>query len=163
MRTRRSFMTWCLFSLTLVATASASPALNAGEKVRFALVVAKESPIADVSFYDLRRVYKGEAVNVAGKRLVPLNLTPASDNRVRFDQAVLGMTPEAVSRYWIDRKIRGQSGPPKALDAPDLVQRVVARLDGAIGYVRANEVKAGVKVVRIDGKTPRDSGYPIEY
>jgi hypothetical protein len=82
---------------------------------------------------------------------------------VRFDQAVLGMTPERVSRYWIDRKIRGQSGPPRALDSADLVQRVVARLDGGIGYVRMNELKADVKVVRVDGKSPKDSGYPVEF
>ncbi|MFZ5891031.1 MAG: hypothetical protein ACOY0T_08270 [Myxococcota bacterium] len=163
MRTQRSFITWTLGTLALVATASASPALSAGEKVRFALVVAKDSPVNDISFYDLKRLYKGEMVNVAGKRLVPLNLAPSTDNRVRFDQAVLGMNPESVSRYWIDRKIRGQSGPPKALEAADLVQRVVVRLDGGIGYVRVNEIKPDVKVVRIDGKTPKDGGYPVEF
>ena len=163
MRTRRSLLAWSLGALTLVATASASPALDAGEKVRFALVVAKDSPVSDISFHDLKRLYKGEVVNVAGKRLVPLNLSASSDHRVRFDQALLGMNSETVSRYWIDRKIRGQSGPPKTLDGPDLVQRVVARLDGGIGYVRLSEVKPDVKVLRVDGKTPKDAGYAIEY
>jgi len=164
MRTRRSFITWCLGALTLVATASASPAVGAGEsKIRLALVVSKDSPINDISFYDLKRLYKGEPINVAGKRLVPLNLAPMSDDRVHFDQAVLGMNPENVSRYWIDRKIRGQSGPPKSLEAADLVQRVVTRLDGGIGYVRASDIKADVKVIRVDGKSPKDSGYPVEF
>jgi hypothetical protein len=163
MRTRRSFITGSLGALVVVATASASPTLEAGEKVRFAIVVAKDSPVSDIAFYDLKRLYKGDPVNVSGKRLVPLNLPAASDARVRFDQAVLGMNAETVSRYWIDRKIRGQSPPPKALEGPDLVQRVVARLDGAIGYVRLSEVKADVKVLRVDGKTPKDAGYAIEY
>ena len=163
MRTRRSFITWCLGALTLVATASASPAVGAGEsKIRLALVVSKDSPISEISFFDLKRLYKGEPINVAGKRLVPLNLAPMSDDRVHFDQAVLGMNPENVSRYWIDRKIRGQSGPPKSLEAADLVQRVVMRLDGGIGYVKASDVKGDVKVLRVDGKGPKDSGYPVE-
>jgi hypothetical protein len=164
MRTRRSFITWCIGGLALVATASASPAVGAGEsKIRLALVVSKDSPVNDISFYDLKRLYKGEPVNVAGKRLVPLNLAPMSDDRVRFDQAVLGMSPEDVTRYWIDRKIRGQSGPPKSLDAADLLQRVVTRLDGGIGYVRANNIKPDVKVLRVDGKSPKDAGYPVEF
>lgn len=163
MRTRRSFIAWSLGVLTLVATASASPALDAGEKVRFALVVAKDSPISDITFHELKRLYKGEVVNVAGKRLVALNLPASSDHRVRFDQAVLGMNPENVSRYWIDRKIRGQSGPPKTLDGPDLVRRVVTRLDGGIGYVRVSEVRPEVKVLRVDAKSPNDNGYPIEH
>jgi hypothetical protein len=42
------------------------------------------------------------------------------------------------------------------------MQRVVARLDGAIGYVRADAVSSEVKVLRIDGKLPSDKDYPIE-
>jgi hypothetical protein len=42
-----------------------------------------------------------------------------------------------------------------------VLQRVVARLGGAIAYVRAREVTDEVKIVRIDGKRPGDAGYPI--
>ena len=71
------------------------------------------------------------------------------------------MTPEVVARYWIDRKIRGDSGPPKPIESADLLQRVVTRLDGAIGYVSATAVRPDVKVIQIDGKGPNDSGYPL--
>lgn len=164
MATRRSFITCCLGLIAIAATAAAAPALGAGQgKVRLAIVVAKDSPLEDISFYDLKRLYQGETTNVAGKRLAALNLPPLSEDRVRFDHAVLGMAPDAVARYWIDRKIRGQSGAPKALDTSDLVQRVVTRLSGGVGYARVGDVKPGVKVLRVDGKTPSDSGYPIEY
>jgi len=155
MATRRDFVAWSLGALSFAAEASAN------ERVRFAIVVAKSSPIEKLSFYDLKRAYSGEPINVAGTRLLPLNLPPASDGRVRFDRAVLGMEPEAVLRYWIDRKIRGYSGAPKSVGA-DLVQRIVARLEGGIGYVNVSELKSEVKVVHIDGKTPADSGYAIE-
>jgi hypothetical protein len=163
MRTRRSFLTWSLGVLTIAASVGASPALAADEKFRFALVVAKDSPVSDISSYDLKRLYKGDPINVAGKRLVPMNLPTSSPHRTHFDQAVLGMNPETVNRYWIDRKIRGQSGPPKAFDSVDLIQRVVARVDGGIGYVRVNEIRPDVKVVRVDGKLPKDPGYSLEY
>jgi hypothetical protein len=164
MGTRRSFVTCCLGLVAVAATAAAGPALGAGQgKVRLAIVVARDSPIDEISFYDLKRLYQGETINAAGKRLLALNLPPMSEDRVRFDHAVLGMAPEVVARYWIDRKIRGQSGPPKSLDTPDLVQRVVMRLAGGIGYARLSDLKPDVKVLRVDGKTPRDGGYPVEY
>lgn len=161
MRTRRSFLTWSVGALAICTTGASRAA--AAQKVRFAIVVAKDSPISDIAFFELKRLYKGETVNAAGKRLLPLNWLPLSDQRIRFDQAVLGMNPEAVSRYWIDRRIRGQSGAPRSLEGPDLVQRVAARLDGGICYVQVSDVRADVKIVRVDGKAPRDPNYPIEY
>jgi hypothetical protein len=160
---RRSLLASCLSLLALCALTSVAASVDAEQKLRLAVVVAKDSPISDISIYDLKRLYKGETINVAGKRLVPLNLASSSKERVAFDQTVLGMNPENVSRYWIDRKIRGQSGPPKTIDAPELLQRVVGRLDGAVGYVKASELRPEVKAIRIDGKGPKDSGYPVEY
>ena len=66
-----------------------------------------------------------------------------------------------MARYWIDRKIRGQSGAPKAVEPVDVYARVVAKLDGAIGYVKVSDLRGDVKVLRIDGKVPTDYGYPI--
>jgi hypothetical protein len=164
MGTRRSFFICCVGLVAVAATAAAGPALGAGQgKVRLAVVVAKDSPIDDISFYDLKRLYQGETINVAGKRLVALNLPPMSEDRVRFDRAVLGMAPEVVARYWIDRKIRGQPGAPKSLETSDLVQRVVMRLAGGIGYARIADLKPDVKALRVDGKTLKDGGYPVEY
>jgi len=71
------------------------------------------------------------------------------------------MTPEEVARYWIDRRIRGRSGAPKAVDPANVLQKVVAKLPGSISYVRQNELSNAVKLVKIDGKLPGDPGYPI--
>lgn len=161
---RRSFAVWCLRGIALSICASVTTRVDAGPpKTRLAIVVAKDSPVNDLSSYDLKRLYKGDPVNAAGKRLVPLNLAPLSHERVGFDQAVLGMDPDSVARYWIDRKIRGQSGPPKAIDPPELMPRVVTKLDGAIGYVRVSDLRPEVKFIRIDGKGPADPGYLVEY
>jgi hypothetical protein len=71
------------------------------------------------------------------------------------------MTPEQVARYWIDRRIRGYSGAPKAVDPANVLQKVVAKLPGSISYVRQHELSDGVKIVKIDGKLPGEAGYPI--
>jgi len=164
MKTRRSFLTACLGISCLVATSFVTTRVGAGDaKTRLAIVVAKNSPVSDISFYELKRLYLGERINASGKRLLPLNLTPSSRERGAFDKTVLNMSPEAIARYWVDRKIRGDSGPPKTIEPLDLLQRVVARLDGAVGYAPVSEIRPELKALRIDGKGPSDSGYPLEF
>src|SRR4051794_7387847 len=94
--------------LVLGATARAD-----GKKL--VVVVAKGSPVTSVSRSDLKRAFTGESVSVAGKTLVPFNANPGTPERTGFDKAVLGMSPDEVGRYWVDRKVRGQSAAPRSL------------------------------------------------
>jgi hypothetical protein len=139
-----------------------SGALAAPPSEALAVVTSKDGGIEELSLYQLKRVYLGDKIQgPGGQNLLPLSRDPKGAERIGFDRSVLDMSPEQVARYWIDRKIRGQSAAPKAVDPAAVVQRVVARLPGAIGYVRAHEVTAEVRVVRIDGKKPGDPGYAI--
>jgi hypothetical protein len=154
--------------LTAVTAAllTATPTVSgyAGQANAFAVVVAKGSPIDDLSIHDLKHLYMGDLINgPGGKRLVPLALPTNSADRMAFDKAVLGMSAEQAARFWVDRKIRGQSGAPKSLDSADLVQRVVSKLDGGIGYVPIGQVTKDVKIVRVDGKAPGDGGYRVVF
>jgi hypothetical protein len=135
---------------------------SADSPTPLAVVVARNSPLNTISSYDLKHLYLGEIfTGPDGRRLIPLNQSTQSRDRVAFDAAVLGMSSEEAGAYWIDRRIRGQSGSPRAVDSSDIVQRIVTRLDGAIAYVRASEVRPDVKVVRVDGRLPTEPGYRI--
>lgn len=160
MKTRRLLLA-CFFVLAPLLTGSASTVSAADAGAKLAVVVAKDFPVDELSFGDLKRLYLGDPINVGGKRLIPLALPPRTAERVSFDESVLGMNPDEVGRYWIDRKIRGQAGAPKALDSGDLLVRVVGKVDGAVGYVHATAVGPGVKVLRIDGKAPNDPSYRV--
>lgn len=70
------------------------------------------------------------------------------------------MDADAIARYWIDQRIRGKQA-PRTLPSTDLRVRVVVKLPGAIGYVSASRVTAEVRVLRIDGRLPNESGYPL--
>jgi hypothetical protein len=145
----------------LICGAAARPA-SAQSVDPLVIVVAKTSPLTSISIYDLKHLYLGEFVTGPdGRRLIPLNQSTQSPDRLAFDAAVLGMSSEQAGAYWIDRRIRGQSGSPRALDSSDIAQRIVSRLDGAIAYVRVADVRPDVKVVRVDGRLPTDPGYRI--
>ena len=81
---------------------------------------------------------------------------------MEFDQAVMGLKAEAVGRFWIDRRIRDQSGPPKSVPSVDLAVRLVMSLPGAIGYVRSDMLNPKVQALTIDGKSPGQKGYLLE-
>jgi hypothetical protein len=163
MLTRRSLLSAWTATLAALSLGAMTQVVSAGERTRLVVVVAKTSPINDLSLAQLRRMYLGEPVDSGGQRLIPLNRGRSVKERIAFDKLVLGMSEGEVSRYWIDRRIRGQSGAPKAIDPVDVHQRVVVKLAGAVGYVRSTEVRDDVKVVRINGKAPNDRDYPLEF
>ena len=151
----------------VVATALAvlTPrAVRASNDVALAIIVSPESRLTNISVTDLQRVFQSERLtDPDGSKLIPLNHPPKTVDRVGFDLVVLGMDPEAVGRFWIDRKIRGGSGPPRTVESLATLRRVVEKLPGAIGYIRPAQLSSEVRAIRVDGKLPEDPGYPVRY
>lgn len=158
-----------LHALSLLALlASALPRFerraHAAERIVLSVIVAKDSNRAGVKMSELRRIFtNADDSGFSGQRSVPFNHTAGSSDRVGFDRSVLRMNPEEVSRFWIDRKIRGLPGPPRAVDSLSQLLRLVALTPGGIGYVRPTQVSREVRAIRVDGKLPSDAGYPLEF
>lgn len=152
-----------IFGCTLcVPGVGGFPPASAESTMPIAIVVAKSSPLTNLSLYQLKHLYLGELLtDPDGKRLIPLNQPVQSYDRSAFDANVLGMSPDQQASYWIDRRIRGLSGSPRTVDSGDLAQRIVARLDGAVAYLPISAVRPDVKVVRVEGKLPGDPGYRL--
>ncbi|HTE52574.1 MAG TPA: hypothetical protein VK698_17100 [Kofleriaceae bacterium] len=129
-------------------------------KKRLVVIVGRDSPVTDLSRIELNRMFTGSVVYVAKLRLVPFNFPPASRERTSFDGTMLGMSPAEVGRFWMDRKIRGQSGAPRSLPAAYVV-KLVARLPGAIGYVAEDQLTPAVRAIRVGGLAYTDATYPL--
>ncbi len=160
MRTLRTLLPPLIAGLLLLA-GSPSSAVGAQGTPPLAVVVAQSAPIDAMSLSELRRVFLGQTVEKGGVKLIPLNHPIKTGHRTRFDRAVLKMSPDEVGRYWVAERIRGARSAPKSVNSSVLLMKVVAKIPGAISYVPMNEVRPGLKVVRIGGKTPGDPGYPI--
>jgi len=127
-----------------------------------AVVVGSGTALTDLAVAALRALFQADTTMVDGVRLAPFNRPPQSLDRVAFDRLVLGLSPDDVSRFWIDRRIRGQGRPPRVCEDPSLLARLVIRLPGAIAYVRADKVLPGMKALTIGGKMPSDAGYQLK-
>jgi hypothetical protein len=111
-------------------------------------VIVHPSNSAQITIDDIAAVFKTTMRFWSGsKRIVPLNLPPRTPGRLLFDRVVLGMDADTSFRYWIDRKIRGGEPAPRSVPEPELVIRIVQKLETAIGYAPANLVTSGVRVV----------------
>jgi opacity protein-like surface antigen len=146
--------------LSLLALAFATSAASAEHK-KLVVVVVKGSGITNISKSDLKRCFLGDPVSGGGKTLVPFNAEARTAERSGFDQAVLGMSPDETGRFWVDRKVRGQSGAPRSLPTVLHVAKVVAKFPGAIGYVPADALTPDLQPVSIDGVAYTATSYSL--
>jgi hypothetical protein len=151
----------CVIAAVVIALAPHAIA-DDNKKVAIVVVVAADSPLEDMSLDRLRALFMSETVSdPKGKTLIPINIVASAPLRVEFDRAVLNMDPDQVGQFWIDRRIRGQTPAPRSYSSPELIQRLCARMAGAVSYARADSLQPGVKAIKIDGKRVGDKGYPL--
>lgn len=157
-----------LFAMTAIALLLAAALPISASRVAAAgkplvVVVAASAAMKDISTATLRRAFQGMPTDFeGGKRFVPLNHPTGTPGRVQFDRAVLGLEPDAVGAFWIDRRIRDESPPPRTVPSADLALRIVASLPGAITYVYPEAVTPTVRALTIDGKNATTAGYLLK-
>jgi ABC-type phosphate transport system substrate-binding protein len=112
------------------------------------VIVNKDNPNRSLARDELRPFFQTTKTQWSdSKRAAPFNLPDDDTTRREFDTAVLRLDPERVARYWVDRKIRGGERPPVKLPGVAAMLRAVAANGGGIGYVRAGDANATVKII----------------
>ena len=116
------------------------------------IVVNKSCSVGALNKAQLNALFRARTSEFPGGSTASVvNLPQDSPLRRSFDQAVLGMAPDEVQRYWIDVKIRSGTTPPRKLASSAAVARFVSSDAKGLGYV-ASEDQKGLKVVaRIHG------------
>jgi hypothetical protein len=124
------------------------------------VIVSAASNTQTLTFTDVRNIFMGLPTYAAnGEPYVPLVQAAKTFVRVAFDAQFLGLDPEAAGRYWVDQRIRARRSLPRTIPSVELLRRVVAAMPGAVGYLRADELRPGIVPVRIDGVDFRSPEY----
>ncbi|HVU02037.1 MAG TPA: hypothetical protein VHE30_09805 [Polyangiaceae bacterium] len=142
---RRTFLELCaLFPALAVATRSSGA--SAGTKL--AVIVNAANDVGRLGPGDIEAFFTTRKLDFpSGKRVVAFNFPARHPIRDAFDRAALHLDPDEAARYWIDRRVRGGHPPPRQVPDVKTMVRVVASLEGALGYVRKEDVTDGVRVV----------------
>ena len=157
----------CLRAIGLALAALVSPeAASAQAKNRLVVVVNKSNTMDDMSSTELRRILLGEVTRWPRNEKITILLLPAgSEERKALLRILLRMSDDDFTRYWISRVFQGEAtAGPKTAASPAMLLRLVSGLSSAIGVLNEAalaEAHPDLKVLRIDGRVPRDEGYPF--
>lgn len=150
---------WILLALGPVASAAAQT-----ERVEpIAIVVHPDVPVDDLSFAQVRKIFLGEQQFWSNRQRITLLMrSPEAAERRIVLQEIYEMSEGQFTQYWIAKIFRSEvTSGPKIVYSTDMAYELVAALPGSISFVRAGDVRSGVKVLRIDGKLPGDQDYPL--
>lgn len=151
-------------SLTIAALAALGLVARPGRATEPArgpvlVVVAEQCPLFDITQQDLRHAFSGERVWVGEQRLIPLHLPSTAPAHAAFETRVFGMSHEQLGRFWLDRRIRGEGLPPRAMSSVAAALTMIARVPCAVGYVPLMPVPLGLRALRVEGRAYGDAAY----
>lgn len=137
--------------LALILFAGADPAsAQSASRVRYQIIVHESNLVATLGRAELREIFLGRRARWAdGSEIRPVDLSPAQPIRAEFSREVLGLTPRAVSVYWMQEIFAGGSRPPTVVSSAAAVVAFVAANPRAIGYVPVNLPTPGVRTLTI--------------
>jgi hypothetical protein len=130
-----------------------------------AVITNANNPAVSLSLADLRKMFIGDKRvwpgpgNLAVK---PILRDPASrENRVLL--RLVGMSQGDFKQYWTAQVFRGDAGSEPPSLSFGMTLEAAKAFPGALALVDAGQIKPGmfVKVLRINGRTPGDEGYPL--
>jgi phosphate transport system substrate-binding protein len=148
-----------------VALLAATPgAARAQRTEALAIVVNRSNPTDDVTLAELRRIYRGQRTRwVSGRRVTLLMREGGAPERGALLRSLYDLNEHDYRRGFIQAVFSGEAtDAPKTLASSNGMLRFVFNAPGAVGYMRASEVDANVKTLRVDGRLPGDPGYRLQ-
>ncbi len=160
-RSRGSLSAFLLLLLFVAINAATANAQTASAPV--AIVVHPSTSIDNLSFDELRRIFRGERQFWPdGSRITLLVRAPVAQERKLVLDRIYRMNEDAFRQYWIAKMFRAEvASGPKLVYSSDMARELVTAIPGSIGFMPASAVGAEVKVVKIDGRLPADPGYAL--
>ena len=127
-----------------------------------AVVVNEKNPVNNLSTPELRKLFAGEKHSWAGGLPVKLFVrAPGAYERIVLLR-LLRMSESEYRQYWTAQVFRGDAqAEPVAMFSNGMQKEAVAVYPGAVALVTSQDVKPGMKVVRVDGHMPGEAGYPL--
>jgi hypothetical protein len=139
------------------------PLVAAAQTGDVAVVVNDGNSVTNLSSTDLRKILAGEKRSwPAGLPIKLLVRSPGTNERVALLK-LLGMTESEYKRYWTAQVFRGDAqAEPIVLPSNGMQREALIVYPGAIALVDFQDVKAGMKVLKVAGRMPGEAGYALQ-
>lgn len=127
-----------------------------------AVVVSPKNALASLSLGELRKIFSGDKRSWPdGTRIKLFSRGPGTPERAALLK-LLGKSETEYKQYWAGKVYQGEAeSEPMVLPSVGVQKEALKAYPGAIALFDSADVKADMKVVKVDGKLPEDSGYPL--
>jgi ABC-type phosphate transport system substrate-binding protein len=126
------------------------------------VVVNERNPVNGVTQAELRKILAGQRRTWPGG--IPVKViarAPGTRERAALLK-VLAMSESDYHRYWTVQVFRGEAqAEPVVVPSNGMQKEAIRAFPGAITLMGIQDVKVGMKVLRVDGHGPGDEGYPL--
>jgi len=161
--TSKSIVTF-LWTILWASAALHSPSTaQTSRSADIAVVVNADTPVADLSLSEVRKVLLGERQYWNSKLPVVLLIrAPAARERDVVLRVIYQMSEAQFKQYWVAKIFRAEAAaPPRIVYSNDMQYELLTALPGSIAFVDSRNIRAGVKVLRVDGHLPGDKDYSL--
>ena len=129
-----------------------------------AVVVGPDTPVDNLSFADVRKLFMGDRQYWSSNLRVTLLIrAPAARERDVVLKTIYGMTEAQFRQYWISKIFRLETSTgPKIVYSTEMAGELVTAIPGAVTFMDSANVPKSLKIVKIDGRSPGERGYRLQ-
>lgn len=127
-----------------------------------AVIVSPKNTVTNLSLGDLRKIFSGEKRTWPdGAHVKLFSRAPGTIERTALLK-LLGKSETEYKQFWTAKVYQGEAdAEPAVLPSNGMQREAMTAFPGAIALVEADDIKPGMKVLKIDGKLPDDDNYPV--
>lgn len=111
---------------------------------KYAVVANKNMP--KLSLKQIKEIFLKKITLINKLKIVPVNLGPKDELRLKFEKQVLKMDFEMLKTYWAQQYKTGQR-PPVTMKSKDSTEAFLKKVDGSIGYMRIKDMDKSLKII----------------
>jgi ABC-type phosphate transport system substrate-binding protein len=147
-----------------VAWLAWAPEVAHAQSGAVAIVVHPSLAVENLSFEELRRIFRAERQEwPGGGRVTLLVRAPVAAERDLVLNRIYRMSEDEFRQFWIQKMFRADvASGPKIVYSSEMARELVTAIPGAITFIPADAVTPGLKVLRIDGQLPGSPAYPLK-
>lgn len=128
-------------AVIILSTVMLSTLLFADEYAVIANQKMKELSVTQIKAVFLKKITVIDNISA-----VPVNLEARDPIREKFENEIVGMSFERLKSYWAKQHYLGKR-PPVGMKSQESVKAFVKNVEGAIGYINADNIDNDIKVL----------------
>lgn len=149
------FLASCVIALALASSLAA-------QSRTVAVAVSPKNSVSNLTLGELRKIFSGEKRTWSdGAKVKLFSRAPGTSERSALLK-LLGKSETEYKQFWTGKVYQGEAeAEPMVLPSNGMQREALTAYPGAITLVDAADVKAGMKILKVDGKLPENESYPL--